>query len=227
MSVMIHKKLNWKKRPCAAFGFLLSWGLSQAFAQSTPTPTPAALSWAQFRLNPQNTSNYQPFDLPNFQTKWQFSLGNPRVSYSSPPVVLDLGTNNTPDGPPIGIIPPETTSNTGMVFIGTTQGKLVALRSLDGGFLWSYQTQGEIYSSPAVLRQGINSRIFAGSTDGMLRAFDISGNVIWKFQTGDAIFSSPTEGMVQGTDDDVIVGSNDGTLYCLPVAPASSQHAST
>ncbi len=181
-SCRLNNLINWSKRICITIGFLISFGLGYAFAQSNPTntPTPAALSWPQFRYIPQNTGFYQPFDDSFFTKKWQVSLGNPRVSYSSAPVVLDLGTNNS-----------------GMLVIGTTNGQIQAY-GLDGSPLWNYQTQGEVYSSPAILSQGVNnSRIFVGSSDGVLRALGASGNLVWQYQTNDAIMSSPIEGLIQ------------------------------
>jgi outer membrane protein assembly factor BamB len=213
--------INRNKQPFMTVLFLLSLGLAKAFALPTPTFTPTltpvnVLSWAQFHFNNDNTSFNQHLDNPFLVPKWQASLGQPNVTYSSPPVVLDLGLLGQPDDPAIGIQGTETTANTGILCVGTTQGKVLALRTLDGGQLWSYQTQGEVYSSPAFLREGKNSRIYFGSTDGLVRALDANGNIQWQYQTNGAIFSSPTEGMINQTTDAVIVGSNDGTLYCLP-----------
>ncbi len=217
---------TWKKiqHPLKGFCFLLSLSIAQAFAQSTPTATLTnPNSWVQFRYNHNNSGFNQYLDNPFFQQKWQTPLGQPNVNYSSPPVVLDLGSSTTPDAPFTGLNGPESSTNQGILFVGTTQGKLLALNTFDGSQKWSYQTQGEIYSSPAVLREGTNSRVFFGSSDGLLRAIDVNGNLIWQYQTGDAILSSPTEGMIQnGTSTDaVIVGSNDGLLYCFAALPTS------
>jgi len=198
------------------------------FAQNTPTATltPNPNSWVQFRYNTDNSGFNQHLDNPFFQQKWQTPLGQPNVTYSSPPVVLDLGSSTTPDAPFTGLNGPESSTNEGILFVGTTQGKLLALNTFDGSPRagWptgGYQTQGEIYSSPAVLREGTNSRVFFGSSDGLLRALDINGNLIWQYQTSDAILSSPTEGLIQnGTSTDaVMVGSNDGNLYCFAALP--------
>jgi hypothetical protein len=84
--------IKYIKGSLIAFGLLCVAGLTQAYGQPAPTPTPvptptpAALSWPQFRYSPPNTGNYAPFDDPNFQLKWQVSLGNARVTYSSAPV---------------------------------------------------------------------------------------------------------------------------------------------
>jgi len=225
--VVVFKNLSKVKQFFVTVLFLLSFVVAQAFAQSTPTATLTPTnpnSWVQFRYNPDNTGFNQSLDNPFFQQKWQSPLGQPNVTYSSPPVVLDLGSNTVPDASFTGLNGPESSTNEGILFIGTTQGKLLALNTYDGSLKWSYQTQGEIYSSPAVLREGTNSRVFFGSSDGMLRSMDINGNLIWQYQTGDAILSSPTEGLIQqnGTSTDaVIVGSNDGLLYCFAALPTS------
>jgi len=205
---------------------LLVWGGASIAFATTATPTATVtpvnvLSWAQYRFNNDNSGFNQHLDDPYLQPKWQASLGQPNVSYSSPAVVLDLGLLGQPDDPAIGIQGTETDTNTGILCVGTTQGKLLALRTLDGTQLWSYQTQGEIYSSPAFLREGSNSRIYFGSTDGLLRALSSTGNLMWQYQTKGAILSSPTEGMINETTDAVIVGSDDGTVYCLPALPPS------
>jgi len=227
MSVWIFKILEKVKVLCLTLAFL--WGsASMAFATATPTATPTVtpvnvLSWAQYRFNNDNSGFNQHLDNPYLTPKWQASLGQPNVSYSSPAVVLDLGLLGQPDDPAIGIQGAETDTNTGILCVGTTQGKLLALRTLDGTQLWSYQTQGEIYSSPAFLREGSNSRIYFGSTDGLLRALNIKGALMWQYQTSGAILSSPTEGMINQTTDVVIVGSDDGTVYCFPALPPSGQ----
>jgi len=187
------------KRLLLTVGFLLSFAVAQVFAATaTSTPTVTAtptnvLTWAQFHLNNDNSGFNQHLDDPYLQPKWQASLqpnGAPDkgdVTYSSPAVVLDLGLLGQPDDPAIGIQGTETGTNTGILCVGTTQGKLLALRTLDGTQLWSYQTQGEIYSSPAFLREGSNSRIYFGSTDGLLRALSSTGNLMWQYQTTGAI----------------------------------------
>ncbi len=220
-------KAEENKRFFITVCFFIFFATAPAFAQNTPTATLTPSnpnSWVQYRYNPDNTGFNQHLDNPFFQQKWVSPLGQPNVTYSSPPAVLDLGSNTVPDAPFTGLNGAESATNQGVLFVGTTQGKLLALNTFDGSQRWSYQTQGEIYSSPAVLREGTNSRVYFGSSDGMFRAMDINGNLIWQYQTSDAILSSPTEGLIQnGTSTDaVIVGSNDGVLYCFPALPTTS-----
>ena len=54
--------------------------------------------------------------------------------------------------------------------------------------LWSYQTGGEVYSSPAVA----DGRVFVGSDDGQVYCLDASDEplgerLIWSFQTGSKV----------------------------------------
>src|SRR6202453_2742894 len=54
---------------------------------------------------------------------------------------------------------------------------------------WSFHTNGEVVSSPAI----VGGVVYIGSNDGNLYAIDEpSGKLHWKFETGSAIPSSPT-----------------------------------
>lgn len=175
-------KIHRVKEPLMAFVFLLSFGFSQSYADNTLTNL-TTNDWPQFRFNQENTGFNQPIKDPFFMKKWTYSLSNPNVTYSSPAVILNAPISQK--GNPVG-----------MLFIGTTQGRLLALKTHDGTKLWSFQTHGEIYSSPAVLENGPNSRVFVGSSDGILRSLDLKGNKKWHFKTGDSLFSSPTVGNI-------------------------------
>lgn len=161
------KKINLNKRMLSKMFlltvlFVIFFNFSQTFAgNSSSTFSPN--NWPQFRFDQANTGFNQPVNDPFFKKKWSYSLGNPNVTYSSPAVILNAPISQK--GNPVG-----------MLFIGTTQGRLLALKTHDGTKLWSFQTHGEIYSSPAVLENGPNSRVFVGSSDGILRSLDLKGN---------------------------------------------------
>ena len=73
---------------------------------------------------------------------------------------------------------------------------------------WSYLTGGQVYSSPAI---GSDDRIYVGSRDGQLYAFNSSGDLEWGYRTLGQILSSPA----LGPDGAIYVGSTDGSLYAF------------
>lgn len=66
---------------------------------------------------------------------------------------------------------------------------------------------GIVLSSPALL----NNRIFIGSPEGYLHAFNSSGTHIWSYDTLASIESSPAV----SSDGDIYFGSNNGNIYSL------------
>ena len=73
-------------------------------------------------------------------------------------------------------------------FVGSYDGKLYALDTLSGKLLWSYETGGEILSTPAV-SDGV---VFFGSKDGFVYALNASdGKLKWKFKTDAGVMTSP------------------------------------
>jgi outer membrane protein assembly factor BamB len=77
--------------------------------------------------------------------------------------------------------------------------------------MWTYQTGGAIYSSPAV----VNDKVYVGSDDGYVYALNATtttpnGVLIWRYKTGGAVRSSPTV-----VDGQVFIGSDDGCIYSL------------
>ena len=76
-----------------------------------------------------------------------------------------------------------------------------------GELAWTFQTGGEIHSSPAV----VNGVVYFGSQDNNFYAVDAATGVMrWEFKTGSYVNSSPA--VVNGT---VYFGSNDGYFYAL------------
>jgi len=78
------------------------------------------------------------------------------------------------------------------------------------GIKWTFHTNGEVISSPAV----VNGVVYVGSNDGNLYAIDQqTGSQKWKFQTGARITSSPA--VVNGL---VYFNSYDGNFYAVETA---------
>jgi eukaryotic-like serine/threonine-protein kinase len=74
---------------------------------------------------------------------------------------------------------------------------------------WKFQTQGRIYSSPAVT----DNKVLIGSGDSTFYAINKpSGKKNWSYKTNGAIHSSPTV-----YESNVFFGSADGSLYALNI----------
>lgn len=72
---------------------------------------------------------------------------------------------------------------------------------------WTFQTENEILSSPAV----VDGRVYIGSSDNKTYCLDASsGEEEWSYLTGGTLLSSPA--VVSGK---VYIGSYDGNMYCL------------
>ena len=96
----------------------------------------------------------------------------------------------------------------GTIYIGTTDGKLVALAADGSSSKWTATTNDTLGSSPAIASDGT---IYIGSSDRKLYAFTREGSSKWVFETGGAILGSP----VVGGDETIYVGSSDGKLYAV------------
>ncbi|WP_277543584.1 outer membrane protein assembly factor BamB family protein [Haloarcula laminariae] len=82
---------------------------------------------------------------------------------------------------------------------------------------WTYQTNGEVTSSPAI----VDGTVYVGSEDGYLYALSaMDGTEHWSFRTGDAIRSSPTV-----VDETMYLGSDDGTVYAVSTADGTENWA--
>jgi outer membrane protein assembly factor BamB len=93
-----------------------------------------------------------------------------------------------------------------VLFAGTTN-KLVAVNIKNGSKLWSFQTGGQVISSPAVA----GNTVFIGSNDGCVYAIDaVSGKQLWDVSTGGEVGSSPS--LAGGM---LYVGSYDGKVYAI------------
>ncbi len=73
------------------------------------------------------------------------------------------------------------TVSNGVVYIGSSSGRLYAVRAADGSPLWSFATKGAVNSTPAIS----NGLVFVSSRDGNVYAVDAkSGQKRWSFVTG-------------------------------------------
>ncbi len=182
-------------------------------------PTDLTGSWlpfgSGFRINP-----FPPFASGATVIDGMFSLADPdgaiRSVYApaSEPVVRgqkpDPRANRLQLGPvwTLATVTPTTTParHRGRLLVGSADYKLHAVAD-NGTYLWSFATDGRIYSSPAP--QGDD--VFFGSDDHHLYKVDVdSGILIWEFATGNKVRGAPAL-----ADGRVFVPSWDGTLYAV------------
>ena len=76
--------------------------------------------------------------------------------------------------------------------------------------VWSFSTQGEVYSSPAL----VGDQLVFGSADGNIYCLSTSGTLLWQYTTYSPVSSSP----LVTTDGVVLAGAKNGTLYALDLA---------
>jgi WD40 repeat protein len=99
----------------------------------------------------------------------------------------------------------------GLVYVGSADGRLYALRAKDGSEAWSFATRGAITSAPAFF----SGEVFVASYDGNVYALDANrGTLIRTFRTGGPIEASPALASFGGVDW-LIIGSTDHTLYAF------------
>lgn len=96
----------------------------------------------------------------------------------------------------------------GTIYVGTTDGKLVAVPKDGSAIAWTASTHDTLGSSPAL---GQDGTIYVGSTDGFLYAFAPSGASTWKLDLGAPVHGSPAV----GGDGSIYVGTSDGRLHAV------------
>lgn len=98
----------------------------------------------------------------------------------------------------------------GRVYIGTDDGRLLALDLRTGAKAWEYKG-GEAFGAPPGYSEG---RVFIGDRLGTVHAVDgASGAKLWTFAAEQEILASPNFG-----GSYVLIGSYDYSLYCLDAA---------
>jgi outer membrane protein assembly factor BamB len=96
------------------------------------------------------------------------------------------------------------------LYVGTHEGRLLALAIAGGDRLWEYRAGDSITTTPALA----NGRVYVGSFDRFVHAVDASsGALAWKYDTGDAVTSD-----VAVAGDRVVVGSRSYDLEGLEAA---------
>jgi outer membrane protein assembly factor BamB len=97
----------------------------------------------------------------------------------------------------------------GTLYFGSIDNSVYAVRTADGSLKWSYDTGGDVHSTPAV---GIDGIIYAGSLNNSVYALDpVSGLPIWSYALNNGVNSSPAI----GADGTIYFGSIDNSVYAL------------
>ena len=95
----------------------------------------------------------------------------------------------------------------GRLFVGTHDGRLLALDPANGARRWEFATEGSVLAAPAVA----GGRVFFGSFDHHVYALDAkSGRLLWKMDPGAPVVSTPAVDAGR-----VIVGSRSYDLFGL------------
>jgi parallel beta-helix repeat protein len=125
-----------------------------------PSPSP---DWPMYMHDPAHTSLTDSESPTTNKLLWITQLGE--NIYSQPSVV------------------------NGVIYVGTTAGKVYAINATTTHPLWYFETDDSISSSPAV----VNGVVYIGSEDGYLYALNAAdGEQIWAYYTDDYIYASPT-----------------------------------
>lgn len=116
-----------------------------------------------------------------------------------------------------GIITPAITPE-GMIYIGTSQGKIHAIDSKTQEEKWTYQTgknpeqTGVDYGLPSFVMADKDGTSYFGSVDYKFYAIDKDGKVKWDYETGGKITeASPAI----GGDGTIYFSSEDGYVYAI------------
>ncbi len=151
-------------------------------------------SWPSFRGTP-SLSGLTVARVPDQpRLLWQFKTGAP---VKATPAIVD-----------------------GMVFVGSEDEKVYALRLADGTKAWEAKVDGPVLSS-ALVRHG---RVYVGTSGTNLLALEAgSGKEVWRYG-GDAEFKSSPGWFAapDGKGEWLIIGGYDSRLHCVDAATGKS-----
>lgn len=145
---------------------------------------------------------------------WAVSLGAilPRLRITRSPVIWKVKSW------PGGVSSRPVLSASGdILYFGSENGELAAVRTSDGSRLWTYLARGFLQSSPTLSPDG--GRLYVGSNGWQLHAVNTTdGSRIWVFDADGVIRGSPALDARHGR---VYVGSWLGTFYAINTTDGS------
>jgi eukaryotic-like serine/threonine-protein kinase len=143
----------------------------------------------------------QALDIKDGAVRWTCPIGSPTLLhqvdnwdvYQSSPVVAD-----------------------GVVYVGSTDGRIYAVAAADGKEKWHFQTRHVVRATPAV----VDGRVFCGSFDGTVYALDAAtGELRWAVNTKVPGYPwNSVQGSCAVMDGIVYVGSRSGFIYGIAAA---------
>ena len=108
----------------------------------------------------------------------------------------------------------------GVLYIGSNNGRLVALDAKTGDHQWKFDTDGAVKSSPAVSDASGSAVVFFGNEDKMVYAVNRTGHPVWVFDAGAAVKSSPA---ITADGHIVIIGCDSGEVFGLDALTGSKR----
>jgi outer membrane protein assembly factor BamB len=96
----------------------------------------------------------------------------------------------------------------GVAYFGDHRGRIDAIDTRRGCVVASHRLDGEVWTAPAVDRDG---DAYAGTKNGHITGFRADGTRLFDIATGAAVDSYPA---IAG-DGTLLIGSTDGSLYAI------------
>jgi outer membrane protein assembly factor BamB len=99
-----------------------------------------------------------------------------------------------------------TAVNDNLVIAGSRDKRIYAIDRATGKKVWDFVTEGRIECSPVIAGE----RVYVGSLDSNFYVIDLKGHEVQRIK-----LDSPVTGSVAIAEGRVLVGTQNGTLYCL------------
>jgi outer membrane protein assembly factor BamB len=152
-----------------------------------PEPTAPPNAWPMYRGTP-SLNGVSAARLPaNLQLKWSVKTAGPIKGAAA---IVE-----------------------GVVYVGSDDGKVRALKLADGSPVWEFAADGPVVSSPLVT----DGRVYIGSAGTKLYALNAkTGAPVWTYGTEGEIKSSPTPfRSPNGQETWLVIGGYDNRLHCV------------